>query len=140
MQTQSLVLRNLACALLLLGVSPLLGPRAPIESLLLVDHGCTADQYWRGPRCTAEQYWDDVDQVCVPNGQLTEIDGHSMEEISKVLDEHRSELHAIRGVFGSGIDRHGIFCEAIPGDNGGIPRSVGGLPVHLKPATVRVAM
>jgi hypothetical protein len=88
--------------------------------------------------CLDNAYWDDVDRKCVKGGiEVTEINGIPIEEIAKVLDRHRLELHAIKGVTGSGIDRHGPVLEVQP-DHGEIPKEIEGIPVHIVPAKIRV--
>ena len=110
-------------AVLFLSWYALSDPPKPIPSLV------------RG--CEDGQYWDDVDAKCVPGGEVTEIDGVPMEEIEKVLDAHRQELHAIKGVTASGIDRHGIRLEVDP-DHDKIPDSIEGLPIHTTPSKVLI--
>ncbi len=83
---------TLATSAVLTGAGP-----APIDSLL-------------GKCPSGQTYWDNHHE-CRHDGVITEIDGVSVDELSKVLDAHRDELHAIKGVMGSSIDQHGITVK-----------------------------
>jgi hypothetical protein len=90
-------------------------------------------------KCPEGFYYSPEDNDgCVPIGAVTEINGVSVDKILKVLDAHRTELHAIKGVTSTGICRHGIFVE-VESDHDKLPATVGGLSVHTHPSIRRVA-
>ncbi len=81
-------------------------------------------------------YFDNHNE-CIPPGEIHEVDGVPMEEIIRVQDAHRDDLHAIKGVVSSGIDQHGMFVEVLP-DHDPVPSDLEGIPVHVHPYAYEV--
>jgi hypothetical protein len=88
-------------------------------------------------KCPEGQNYFPNHNECIPEGSITEIDGVSVDEISKVLDAHRDELYAIKGVVSAGIDQHGIAVDVLP-DYDKLPDTLDGLPVHTHPYVYEV--
>jgi hypothetical protein len=88
-------------------------------------------------KCPPGSTWFDNHGECIPEGEITEIDGVPMDEIIKVLDAHSDELRVIKGVMGFGIDQHGIHMDVMP-EHDTLPTILDGLPVHTHPYFVAV--
>jgi hypothetical protein len=88
-------------------------------------------------KCPEGQNYFPNHNECIPEGSITEIDGVSQEEISKVLDAHREQLYAIKGVRSARIDQHGMFVDVVP-EHDPLPTTLEGLPLHTHPYVYEV--
>jgi len=71
--------------------------------------------------------------------EITNIDGHTLEELGELVHRHDAELLLIPGFVYSGIDRQGIFF-GVESRDGNYPAQIEGVPVHLHKAAVAVRL
>jgi hypothetical protein len=89
-------------------------------------------------KCPEGQWYYPNHNECVPkDATLEELTGVSQEKTVEVLERHRAELQAIKGVVTGGVDLHGIDLEVTP-DHDKVPTELEGLPVHTHPYAYEV--